>query len=395
MKKLSLLFISAIAAVNLMAQQFETSTAASPQWYIIQVKGSGDRAGLVVTEIDGQVSGRPLASGVSAKSRQMWRFEAMPENSRYEIVNRYSGRKLDVYYDAARGERIAKTSETPSTVWRIEATGIDANYYLRLVTQPEGGISGAGYLTQGGEELNSALYFTKLGADKDNLLFQFISMNLPVTSTENETVWFSIRSAQSALAGKLLTEIESTGNVQLALNESADGDLRQHWKIVANSASEGTVNFVNRATGNLISSVPVFDIYYYMQHAGTETAGWQMDSLGNNQYAIHTGAAGLERYWNAATAGQVPASYRKEAVLHSGFAWRFQFVDSDTPAAIVLPEYGNWRVRAENRRIHVEGADSYRIYTIQGIRVNRNSELLPGIYFVTVHNNKTVKVLVK
>jgi hypothetical protein len=191
-----------------------------------------------------------------------------------------------------------------------------------------------------------------------------------------------------------LTEVETTANIKFSMQDYTANNHRQQWKIVNNLASAGSVNFVNRATGNLISAVPVYDIYNYVQYAATETNGWQIDSLGNNQYQVRTGPTGTEKYWNAATAGEAQDNYPKNTVLNTGFAWKFHLVDDGIYSAIDLPEYDNLRVLVKDRRIHVEGSAQYRIYTIQGISVNKNSELPSGIYLVTI-KNKTVKVLVK
>jgi hypothetical protein len=384
------MMICAFAGAKAGAQPFEPSDATAPKWYFIQVKGAGDTAGKVITEINGKVTGQPVETGLTAIAKQLWRIEAVPGTGtvRYALINKYSGKKLDVSYDAVLNERIAIVSETPSTSWAIQPKPGDYYYDLRTVTQPSGGEKGATYLTQGGAALHSALYFTKLSGDDTQ--FQFNSLDAPIVSNDNETAWLGI---QSVLSDKYLTEVETTDYIKFSMQDLVTDNHRQQWKIVNNSGSEGSVNFVNRATGHLISSTPVYDIYYYARYADAESAGWTIDRLENSQYEVHTGPVDTGKYWYAATDGETPASYVAGASLNTGFAWKFQLMAEDI-TAINVPEYDNLRVYAKNRRIYVEGADQYRVYTIYGTPVSGNDELPAGVYLVTI-KNKTTKILVK
>jgi hypothetical protein len=389
------ILICAFAGAKTYAQPFETSDATTPKWYFIQVKGTGDNAGKVVTEEDGKAIGRSVA-GLADRAKQLWRIETTNNASQWVIINKYSGKKLDVSYDADLGERIAVVSETPATEWTTKL--IAGNYcWLRIVKQPSGGVSGAGYLTQSGSSLHSALYFTKTDANNpdDNAQFQFVSIDAPVLSDNYGTVWFAIRNAQNGGTDKCLTEIETTENIKFSMQDFASTNRRQQWKIVSNPGQNGSVNFVNRETGHLISSTPVYDLsYYYVQYAGSEGAGWSIDELGNNQYEVRTGPAAAGNYWYAATDGQPTAMYTKGASLNTGFAWKFQFCDEEILTAIEAPQQDRIRVYVQDRRIYVEGADQYRVYTVYGTTVNANGQLPVGVYLVTT-KNKTTKILVK
>ncbi|MDR1631364.1 MAG: RICIN domain-containing protein [Dysgonamonadaceae bacterium] len=396
MKQLILTIIICAFAVAKAEAQFETSTATAPKWYFIQVKGIGDNAGKVVTEVNGQAVGMPAETGLAAKARQLWRIEAVSNGSsiQYEIVNKHSGNKLDVRYDEKLNLRIAvTTSETPSTQWRIPV--YSGNYYhLRIATPPQSG-SGT-YLTQGGASLDSILYFTTSNASSD-AQFQFISTDAPTISEGDETAWFSIHNAQSSLREKCLTEVplapdETPAGIHLSMQDFTEDNPLQQWKI--KSITGGTVNFVNRQTGHLISTEPLRGIYDYVRYATGETTGWTIDKLEDNQYEVRTGAAGIEKYWYAATDGEASAYYLKGASLNTGFAWKFLLRDEEIHTAINAPEQDNTRIFVRNRRIYVEGADQYRIYTIYGTRIDGNHELPTGIYLVTI-NKKTTKVLVK
>jgi hypothetical protein len=396
MKRLIIIIIiGALAGTKTSAQPFETSDATAPKWYFIQVKGSGDNAGKVLAEIDGAIVGRPAETGLAARATQLWRLEAVPNTEEQcEIINKHTGKKLDVFYDAAGDRRIAVASETPSTRWTIRE--LSGNYFsLRIVTQPEGGISGAVYLTIDGTDPDPAFYFTRNAPNTNSeAQFQFISVDIPTVSDERETAWFTIRNAQNDLSGKCLAELETAADTKLSLQDFDAVNLRQQWKIVANPASEGSVNFVNRETEHLISTSPLYGFYDYLPYADTETTGWTINKLEDNQYEVHTGRLEAGKYWYAATEGRIADRYAKGASLNTGFAWKFQLRDEDIYNAIKLPEQDNVRIYAKDRRICVEGTDRYRIHTIYGTPVNKNRELPTGIYLVTV-KNKTTKILVR
>ncbi|GHT64274.1 hypothetical protein AGMMS50239_21680 [Bacteroidia bacterium] len=375
------------------AQQFETSTAAAPKWYFIQVKGTGDNAGRVVTEENGKITGQPVTNGLLEKAKQLWRIEATSNATRYEIINKNSGKKLDIIYDGALGERIAVTSETPSTVWTILTAQTEGYSYLRIVTQPSGGVSGAGYLTQGGTTIDFALYFTKNTPVSDDAQFQFISIDVPIISTDKEISWLTVFNARGDLSGKCLTEIETTADLKLSMQEVTANNHHQQWKIINNPASKSSVNFVNRATGHQIGSTPIHNIYNYIQYVETETNGWTIEPLGNGQYEVHTGPAAAGKYWNAAIDGEIPANYVAGGSFDTGFAWKFQLTDEES-TAIYAPDTNPVRIWVENRRIRVEGAEQYRVYTIYGTSIAGNRELPTGIYLVTV-KGKTAKIFVK
>jgi hypothetical protein len=393
MKQLILIMvICAFAGAKMEAQQFETSNAMAPKWYFIYVKGSEDNAGKVVTEIDGKVLGQPVEPGFAAKAKQLWRIERVPDATgalRYESINKYSGKKLDIVYDDILEQRIAVVSDTPSTVWTISQQSVNY-FYLRIVTQPKEGASGAGYLTQGGSALNSMLYFTK-NANVADAQFQFISVDAPILSNEEDTVWLFV---QNALNDKYLTEVETTADIQLSLQDFTDNNHYQLWKIMNNPALEGSVNFVNRATGHLISTAPIHGKYDYVRYTDAETAGWIINTLENNCYEVRTAAADLEKYWYAATEGTASAAYVKGASLNTGFAWKFRLGEDGVPTTVNVPEYDPIRILVKNRRILVEGADQYRIYTVCGAGLNENDELPAGVYLVVI-KNKTIKILVR
>lgn len=383
--------ICALLGTKVWAQLFETSTEANPKWYYIQVDGTGDNVGKVVTESNGQIVGMPIANGLVAKAKQLWRFEASATANQFVIVSN-SGKKLDVAYDATLGKRIAVISETPTTEWKTDT--YSTSFYLSIVTQPTQGTGK--YLTVGDATLDNLIYFDSTNL---NARFKFISFDVPLISTDDEIAWMLIRTTKTGLSNQCVTEEDetNTSDIKLSMQDYAAGNFRQQWKIV--SATGSAVNFVNRATGHLIGTTPVFNVYNYIQYipANETTGGWTIAPLTSNQYEVYTGPANAGKYWNAATENEDRTDYKAGASLNTGFAWIFQFMatETNTPDAIHTPEGSNEvSVYARDRRIYVNSTDPYQVYTLYGVRVNGNQELPAGVYLVSV-KGQTAKVIVK
>jgi WD40 repeat protein len=216
---------------------------------------------------------------------------------------------------------------------------------------------------------------------------------IPIASADGATVWMNIRNPKT---NKYLTdEVSSVPDMNFIL-ESQSNSQAQQWKIIAKE--NGNVEFVNRATGNLISTVTNLDKYYYVDYTvdPAGNTGWKyaLASDGDVQYEVYTTDDGVISYWNATTNGQAPDVYSTGNTANSTYAWIFSWVD-ETRTGIHPPLVSdNIRVYSENKRIYVEGCDEYRVITVSGMPVRKNIELPIGIYLVTV-KGKTTKILVK
>jgi hypothetical protein len=397
MKKLFICFLLFCLFLPVQAQKFEESTAADPRWYFIQVNGDGLTAGLVVTEKEGGLVGEAIkAGGLTEIARQLWRVERGNGSFSYHLINKYSGKKLDIVYSAERAERIAVLSETPSTEWRISASG--DSYLLRVVTQPDGGTSGATCLTQAGRSSGYSLVFSTGGSA--NAQYHFIAYKtFPVASTETETAWYRIQNAKSSLAGKSLSDTGSDGACgAFLMTASVDGDLSQQWKIVSKTApfDAGKVDFVNRATGHAIGTSPVYDRYYFLPATGDyETSqGWRLQLADSARYEIASGSLAAGWYWNAAADNESPASYSSSHSREDGFTWHFSLVEEVITGIRKTELQPGIRVYTQDKRIYVEGAEQYTVTSILGSRVKNDRPLSTGVYLVTV-KGQTTKVLVK
>ena len=383
------LLLAVIGCRNLAAQS--SSTEANPKWYYIQVKGVGLTANRVLTEVDGQVLGQPLNTAhIDSISMQLWRFEIPSGASGYRIINKYSKKQLTVVFDAANNLRRPALTDNSPTIWSFPTSSTTGYKYLRILNEPEEGASGDIYLSQ---TLNQG-YAYKLVKDANrttnNELFRCVLNEIPVVSTDNATIWMNIRNPQT---NKYLTD----AGMNFTL-ESQSSSLTQQWKILAKE--NGNVDFVNRSTGNIVSTETNLNKYYFINYTAgpEESVGWKYvpASGSTNQYEVSTTAAnGVISYWNATTDGQATEIYSSGNTANSTYAWIFSWVE-EVYTGISLPAASsdNIRVYSVNRRIYVDGCDEYRITSISGMQLRKNLELPVGIYLVTV-KGKTTKILVK
>jgi hypothetical protein len=398
MKHLFISLIGVIFCLAAEAQRFEVSTAGNPQWFFIQVKGADLTAGLVITENGGLVSGEAIKNnGLTEISKQLWRVERGAESNSYLLVNKFSGKKLDIAYDAEKGERIAVASEAPLTEWNfLESAG---SYRIRARQQPDGGTSGAVYLLQTGSAKNYVLAFAT-SASSDDSKFQFISFSsFPVASTANETIWLRMQNAKTSLTGKYLTDTgDNTLNGPFLMLDQTGDDFSQQWKILSkNTDSEtGRVEFINRETGRAIGTIPVYDIYYYLPPAVDfgNSEGWRIRSLDNSLYAIAFGSPDAEWLWNATENDEPQASVINPSDKEQGFAWSFSLAE-EIISGIEQPEtLPGVRVYILDKIVYVEGTDSYTVTNLFGSRMINHRPLPVGVYLVNV-NGQITKVLVK
>jgi hypothetical protein len=386
------------------AQRFEESTADNPKWFYIRVRGAGATAGLVITERAGVVTGETLQTELSTGiDQQLWRVEAgetsSPTAKCYRIINKASGKKLDIAYDAGRTKRIAVASETPLTEWRIVN-----NTNLRAATEPAGGTSGQVYLTQTDSDGDYLLTFAaSSGITNDNAKFDFWAYgSFPLICSGNAVAWLRIHNAKTSLSGQCLADVgDAAPQGPFLMVEQAADDHSQQWKIVyANPpADPDRVDFVNRATGRAIGTTTVYDMYYYLQAFTVPEVneGWRIEALSGALHQIASGSPTAAWFWNAmamADGEQPPLFYEGSPDKEQGFAWQFSLVEEKT-TGIRRPEVSsNIKVYTRDRYIYVEGADSYTITNVCGMRMPHHRPLPAGVYIVNTDNN-TIKVLVQ
>jgi hypothetical protein len=394
MKKLKYLLLDAIFVWTGMSLQAQSvvSTADNPYWFCLQVQGtSGDgTAGLVVTAEDGdRVKGRPMATDLDGVSKQLWRIEWSSGTNNYAIVNNATGKKLSAIYDAELGARVAVLSDAPSTEWGLNTVS-NGKYYFEMKTQPSGGTANTRFLAL--EKNNDfALTFVSM-TSLPSCRYDLVAP-APLLSDDETTIWYNFRSAAN---GKFLTFDTTTPNIHFLLSDYLETNAAtQQWKFVAIPGKTGFVEIVNRASGNKVGTTTRLNHYYYVLYAdpSTTTDGWKINALGAGKYELQTvDENGISHYWQATTEGQAANSY---VAGDEAAAWVLQWVDNiSSPTGIreALPE--SLRVYVSDRRIIVEGADDYAVYTIMGTRVAKNASLPQGVYLIKIKDT-TIKRLVK
>jgi hypothetical protein len=371
-----------------------SSTEANPKWYYIQVKGVGLTVNQVLTNVNGQVLGQNLATtDVASISKQLWRFEI--NGNGYRVINKHSKQQLTVTFDAAANVRRPALIDNSPTIWYFPTSATSGYKYMNIQNEPQEGTPGEIYLSQTRYNNNALKLVSVADRTSANELFRCVLNEMPIVSNDEATLWMTIRNPKT---NKYLTDaVASAPGVHFTL-EAANNAQSQQWKILAKD--NGNVEFINRATGNMIATSTYLNKYYYVNYT-TDPAGntgWQYALAGGStgQYVVSTtDADGVDIYWNATTDGQAVNIYSPGNTANSTYAWIFTWVDevyTGITPPVFLPD--NIRVYALNRRIYVDGCDDYRITAISGMPMKKNTNLPVGIYLVTV-KGKTTKILVK
>lgn len=379
------------------AQAPEPSTEANPKWYFIQVLGEDTRANRVFTSDNDLVVGqeRYRTMDLTKLDKQLWRLESSGIN--YAIINKSTGKKLNVSYNANSKLRVASLSNEPSTLWRLIKNG--SNYNIRMVTQPSEGTSGEIYATQS-NKLSYAVIFGSSTSDA-NARFKFVAYNdyIPEISTDSKTVWYNIITGKTGSNGKCITNIAnpSDPDIKFSIEDVKDNNDNQLWKLIRKSAEadDERVQLVNKASGRIISPEAIYNEYYYAQFTNNmdEGKGWQINFMESGQCEIYgTAKDGTTRYLNAASANEKPETYIPGYSENTGFAWSFKKAGSGT--SILEIDNSNVIIYSNNKRIYVEGANDYTIRNIYGVTLSNTIDLTTGVYLVTV-KGKTTKVLVR
>jgi hypothetical protein len=393
------LAVFGIFSQNIMAQLPDVSTAANPVWYYIQVQGDPDgRADRVFTADGTNVMGRAIVVSTADAdvSKQLWRFEK--DGSNYVIINKSTGKKLDIVYSSSLSARVATLNDNPTTRWQLEA--FNGYYTIKATVAPSGGTTDKIYAHQASNwdgKLNYAIIFESTQYyHTPNSLFQFVfyqSANLELSDDTHE-IWYQIASVKHPT--KCITDVVNQNHpeVKFAIEDATENNSAQQFKLVKKSTTDSKLHFINRSTGNLIQTSSVFNAPYSYTQFTTEkstSSGWTANYLGSGQYEISgVETEGVTRYLNASSNNADPDMYIENESKDTGFAWMLKKVNT---TGINSSTQDNIRIYATNHHVIVEGTDNYIVRTIQGIPVNPAAELPTGIYLVTV-NGKTTKVLV-
>lgn len=376
----------------------------NPVWYYIQVLGEGSRSGRVMTVTNGQdVYGRALldTTDEDATGTQLWRV--VQENNDYYFQNKATGRYLDVRYDTDRSIGIATLTDAADNAFRLypHTNGNTGYFNLQSSRTPASGNASERYLHQANDGGQRDFVIMMVGsnyADSENSAFRFVAYEDPTIrfSDADTEHWYTIHSARESKTDVCVTDYSDdiSDNYPFMLEAPATGNARQLWKLTRQD--NGKVNFTNRATGQVIgtSSYPV-TMYNVVQSAVSlnQTDGWTTTYLGQGQYAFSaTEEDGIERFLNAATEGIEPEVYNKNKLPGSGFAWKLH-LEETTATGIGQTTKEHLSIRVSGKRIVVENARRYEVYTLSGQKVNSDCVLSTGIYIVKA-GRRVEKVLV-
>ena len=372
----------------------EISTVDNPAWYFIQVLGSESaRENLVFTAQNNYLYGKVLDKTDDA---QLFRFEK--NNSNYFIINKLTEKKVDVTMN--EGEEALSLSDEG-----IEFSFAPlADYYYNITASktPTGGDASKKWAHQANANSSFKIILVNTTWNTgQNSQFSFIpyeDMNLEYSSSELET-WYSIESAGSN-SGCITDVTAANADIKLEIETYSEGNNNQLWKLLRKGTE---TNFMNKATGNIIqtqSNVSGNNILYnYTQLTDNETSssGWTLTHIRAGQYSI----SGVEnddnitRYLSVSSEENAPDKYDETKLISSNFAWKFvKRAVADQNSIPLVQKLDDFYIYSESRRIIVEGTDDYTVKTIQGISVDNDTELLVGVYLVTI-KGKTTKLFVK
>lgn len=242
------------------------------------------------------------------------------------------------------------------------------------------------------------------------LLFSFLlvfgaknasAQNYPSTDSLGNKVYYKIVSAYPEYSKMCIVDntrkAGSTG-YKFTVEEMQDGVYVQEWQIVAAANDDsGTYFLRNRSTLRYISPVGAWKDNFYAQEAsGTKInlKSFTFEDLKDNQISIKFADGDDVRYLFAAdSAGTVPSlnEYSKE---NSVWAWKVCTTTGVPVSVSKIIKDNNVKIQVVDRVIKVEGADVYTVMNDEGMLLNKDQQLMPGIYFVNA-KGISYKVLVK
>ncbi|MGC3978567.1 MAG: hypothetical protein QM751_10275 [Paludibacteraceae bacterium] len=385
------------------AQQLPlASTSSNPVWYYIQVKGNDDgRMDLVFTAEGTEVHGRTKLDGVnnpSMVSTQLWRFEDAGENY-FIIINKSTGQKIDVAYDASRSIGYATLTDVPASKFKfVENTSTEGYYSIQSAIPASGGSSSEIYLHQANNGGNRDYIIMLVGTDYGfgiNSAFNFTLYNDYTINYSDDTneIWYNITSAQTGVTNMVIRDnSQNTSAIhQLSVEPLQSLQTIQQWKLVKNGVN-GEIYLINRSTGNYIQSQSVADEAYNIPQLGAMKGAYTLTYLGQGQYLISSVEEdAVIRYLHLSSDETIPQEYDAKNAKDSGFAWLFLKVQDGTD--VHTSDATDLKISVINSRI-VVNTDEYTVRTVTGTLIRRNAALQAGVYLVST-KEKTVKVLVK
>lgn len=310
-------------AKELNAQLPEVSTSSFPKWYFIQVKGSGDRVNRVFTAEENAVSGR--YSNPDLLDQQLWRFEESAGD--YVVINKATGKKLDIYYDAVREINHAVLRNIPATTWKIEDMSSGTGYNLTATSVPQENPNAmyAHQANTGGNRDYVVMFETSTWKNALNSEFSFILYDdfYPTESTEENPVWYYIQvQGQSDRADYVFTvEGEQVFGRPLSKSEDFNDIDSQLWRFEKQGDSYIIINKGNNKKLDIAyNSEKDINIGILVDEPST-TWGWEKSvTPGYFNIKIENPLSGRETYIYAHQASNYLS--RNFAIIFERVAWK-------------------------------------------------------------------------
>lgn len=373
----------------------EVSTDADPKWYYIQVVGEDARKDRVFTAVDGSeaVFGRPMVMTADhgAVDPQLWRFEK--SGSGYSIINRSTGKYLDVTYDVSLDISKAILTDAPSV--NFSFLPYDNNFQITCSKAPAGGIESEVYLHQANTGSGRDFVIMLVNTTWSNTVnsefhfIEFIDFDVEV-SDDSHRVYYRLHN--SLYPDLCMTQVPSA-EYPMQLSEPTEDNHMQEWWIT--DGTNGKINLRNRATGHtLLTTSTAYKAFNMpmLDPEGASDGGRSMEYLGGGYYALGGEEEdGIVRRLGAASESQTDyIPYDEKTAAEAGFGWKFVRT-GDSMTGLETPEAIGEDIKIEGRRIL--GRD-LRIFAIDGREIPAGKTLGRGVYIV-VKNNSATKAIIR
>ena len=269
-------------------------------------------------------------------------------------------------------------------IYRVDLQGrTNGTFNIPSGTLPVGSYKIAGFFNNT-NACNTAISRFSVGSGSSSLSY--------VTDTTD--TYYNIVSANDGLCMATDASDESTLK-NMKLTDLESGNKSQMWKIV--KRTDGKVDIINRQTGEYLLTRSVLSGDYNFTKLGMPDLsykGWNIRLLdGLSQFSIYGEEEdGVTRYLSNAGIGNSVEPVQESA--GTIYAWTFTSVET-VETGISGNQIGENSVKCLNGRLLVSGDQDYTLWNSEGMSMNKDMNLLPGVYVVKWKKGQTLKVRVK
>lgn len=196
--------------------------------------------------------------------------------------------------------------------------------------------------------------------------------------------WYNLLSAKSGVENLAITEA-AEGIFPITVTALDGNDESQQWKFVED-ASTGNLYIINRKSGNQILSDSRAEGAYNATLIGLDSLnqGFKAAQISDGQYTFSAiEGDGIERYLALQEQLADGVILDEENLAGSAFAWIAQEIIT---TSIFEISADGFVISVKDRKIFVENAADYKVTTLLGVELPKETTLEKGIYIVTVGN---------